>query len=171
MEVDKYSPEQMGLIMAAIGLGTFVFGFTGPAISDKIGRKPTLIVFAIIASLAPVCLALVHASVGVMMVLGFFTALGQGCFPLFMAVIPGESLPFKYVATAVGVTQLVGEFVGGTITPSLAGVAADAWGLQAPLWIAFAGAFISGILAFALKETAPAKVKETSIDNSLAANA
>lgn len=171
VEVDKFSPEQMGLIMAAIGLGTFIWGFAGPALSDKWGRKPTLILFAIVASLAPVCLALVHASVAVMMVLGFFTAVGQGCFPLFMAVIPGESLPFKYVATAVGVTQLAGEMVGGTLAPSLAGIAADAWGLQAPLWIAFSGALVSGFLAFALKETAPAKVKETSLDASLAANA
>jgi predicted MFS family arabinose efflux permease len=171
VEVDKFSPEQMGLIMAAIGLGTFVWGFAGPAISDKWGRKPTLILFALVASLAPVSLALVHGSIGTMMVLGFFTSVGQGCFPLFMAVIPGESLPFKYVATAVGVTQLAGELVGGTLAPSLAGIAADAWGLSAPLWIAFAGAFVSGFLAFTLRETAPAKVKGQALETGLAANA
>ncbi|UOF90323.1 MFS transporter [Fodinisporobacter ferrooxydans] len=156
--VDKFKPEEMGLIMAAIGFGSFVWGFVGPAISDKFGRKPTLIVFSLIAALSPLCFAVIHGSVAVMMLLGFLTTVGQGCFPLFMAVIPGESLPFKYAASAVAMTQLVGELVGGTIAPSIAGFAADSFGLQAPLWIAFAGALISGFVAFGLKETAPAKV-------------
>jgi len=156
--VDKFSPEQMGLIMAAIGFGSFVWGFVGPAISDKLGRKPTLIVFSFVAALSPLILAVVHGSLGVMMLLGFLTTVGQGCFPLFMAIIPGESLPIRYVATAVALTQLVGEIVGGTLAPSLAGFAADAWGLQAPMYIAFGGALISGFIAFALKETAPARV-------------
>lgn len=156
--VDKFSPEQMGLIMAAIGLGSFVWGFLGPAISDKFGRKPTLIVFCFVAALSPLILATVHASLGVMMLLGFLTTVGQGCFPLFMAIIPGESLPLRYVATAVAMTQLVGEIVGGTIAPSLAGFAADKWGLQAPMYIAFGGALVSGFIAFGLRETAPAKV-------------
>lgn len=158
-QVGGYKLEEMGLIMAAVGFGSFVWGFVGPGISDKIGRKPTLIIFCAVASLSPLCLAIVHGSLPVMMLLGFFTAVGQGAFPLFMAVVPGESIPLRFVATAVALTQLVGEIVGGTIAPSLAGVAADAWGLQAPLYIAFAGALISALIAFGIKETAPAKVK------------
>ena len=30
-----------------------------------------------------------------------------------------------------------GEVLGGVLSPSLAGLAADAWGLGAPLWIMF----------------------------------
>lgn len=157
-QVDHFNGQQMGLIMAAIGLGSFVWGFVAPAISDRIGRKPTLIIFAVIASLSPLSLALIHGSLGVMIVLGFFTAVGQGCFPLFMSIIPGDSLPGGLVATAIGVTQLVGELIGGTIAPSLGGFAADAWGLQAPLYIAFAGALVGAVIASGLKETAPRKV-------------
>ncbi len=159
IQADGFKPEAMGLIMAAIGFGSFVWGFVGPAISDKLGRKPTLIIFCTIAALSPLSLAVVHGSLGLMMVLGFFTAVGQGCFPLFMAIIPGESLPLKYVASAVALTQLVGEIVGGTIAPSVAGMAADAYGLQAPLYIAFGGALLSAIVAFGYNETAPARVK------------
>lgn len=156
-QVDHFNGQQMGLIMGAIGFGSFVWGFVAPAISDRIGRKPTLIIFSIIASLSPLCLALVHGSLGLMMVLGFFTAVGQGCFPLFMSIIPGDSLPVGLVATAISVTQLVGELIGGTIAPSLGGFAADAWGLQAPLYIAFGGALAGAFIATGLKESAPAK--------------
>jgi MFS family permease len=156
-----YTPGEMGLIMAAIGLGSFIWGFGGPAISDKFGRKPTLIVFSLVACLSPVLLAVVHESLPVMMILGFLTAVGQACFPLFMAIIPGESMPIGLVATAISVTQLAGEIVGGCVAPVVAGIAADAWGLQAPLWIAFGGALVSGIIAFGLKETAPIKVNRS----------
>jgi MFS family permease len=158
-----YTPAQMGLIMAAVGFGSFIWGFVGPGISDKIGRKPTLIIFSFIACLAPLVLALVHGSVGLMMILGFFTAVGQACFPLFMAIIPGESIKAGLIASAISVTQLIGELVGGCVAPVLAGVAADAWGLEAPLYIACAGAIIGGIIAFGLKETAPVKLKRNEL--------
>ena len=105
-----------------------------------------------------------------MMILGFFTAVGQACFPLFMAIIPGESIKAGLIASAISVTQLIGELVGGCVAPVLAGVAADAWGLEAPLYIACAGAIIGGIIAFGLKETAPIKLKRNelvSIGNSV----
>lgn len=159
--VAKYSTQDMGLIMAAIGFGSFIWGFVAPAISDKLGRKPTLIIFCIISCLSPLMLAIVHGGLPVMMLLGFLTAVGQGCFPLFMAIIPGESLPIHLVASAISVTQFAGEIFGGAIMPSLAGFAADAWGLEAPLWIAFGGALVSGVTALALKETAPIKLQST----------
>ncbi|MBX6352743.1 MAG: MFS transporter [Thermoflavifilum sp.] len=161
VEAGHYTPDQMGLIMSAVGLGTFVWGFVGPAISDKLGRKPTLILFAFIACLSPICLALIHASVSTMMIIGFLTTVGQAVFPLFLVVVPGESLPYRLVASAVGLTQFIGEFVGGTFAPWLGGVAADHWGLVAPMWIAAAGMLISALLAFGLRETAPAKVGRT----------
>jgi MFS family permease len=155
-----YSATEMGYIMAGVGFGSFIWGFTGPAISDRFGRKPTLIIFSIIACLSPLVLVFVHGSVGVMILLGFLTSVGQACFPLFMAVIPGESMPAALVASAISVTQLIGELVGGCVMPVIAGMAADTWGLNAPLWIAFAGALIGAIIAFALKETAPIKLKK-----------
>ncbi|WAH38070.1 MFS transporter [Alicyclobacillus dauci] len=158
---DKFTPEAMGLIMSAMGLGTFFWGFIGPAISDKWGRKPTLILFGFIATLSPVCLALVHGSIATMMIIGFLTTAGQATFPLFMAVVPGESLKPKYVGTAVGLTQLVGEFIGGTAAPSIGGIAADHFGLAAPLWIAAGGAFVSALIAFGLRETAPIRMKKS----------
>jgi MFS family permease len=155
-----YTPGEMGLIMASIGFGSFIWGFVGPGISDRIGRKPTLIIFCLIASLSPLVLALVHSSLGVMMLLGFLTSVGQACFPLFMVIVPGESMPNSLVATAISVTQLIGEIVGGCVAPVLAGISADAWGLEAPLYIAFVGAIFSAIISIGLRETAPVKLQK-----------
>ncbi|RAQ94846.1 MFS transporter [Thermogemmatispora tikiterensis] len=162
--VSHYSPDEMGLIMSAVGLGTFVWGFVGPAISDRLGRKPTLILFAFVACLSPICLALLRAPVGVMMMVAFLTTVGQAVFPLFLVIIPGESLPYRLVASAVGLTQFIGELVGGTFAPWLGGVAADHWGLVAPMWIAAAGMLVSALLAFGLKETAPAKIGRRALE-------
>lgn len=48
-----------------------------------------------------------------------------------------------------------GEVLGGVLSPSIAGAAADAVGLQAPLWIMFGLCIVAGLLAIGLKETAP----------------
>lgn len=166
-----YTPGEMSLIMAAIGLGSFIFGFSGGWISDRIGRKPTLIVFSLLASLSPVILALVEAPVGIMMLLGFLTASGQACFPLFMVIIPGESIPAAIAASAISITQLVGEIFGGAIMPIIAGFSADAFGLEAPLWIACVGALIATVIAIGLKETAPIKVKKHTLEPTVESSA
>src|SRR5690606_22901544 len=52
-KVKAISPEVMSYIMAAIGIGSAVWGFIVPTISDRWGRKPTFILFALISMLAP----------------------------------------------------------------------------------------------------------------------
>jgi hypothetical protein len=54
-----------------------------------------------------------------------------------------------------------GEVLGGVLSPSLAGMAADRTGLQAPLWIMLGVTVVAGILAIGLRETAPRIVGRT----------
>ncbi len=157
-EVDKLTQGQMGLAMSALGLGSFVWGFSVPAISDRIGRKPSMIIFALIATFSPIILAVVHVGVGALMILLFFLTVGQGYAAVFMSVIPSESVPPIFVASAISVIMMVGELFGGTLLPTIAGIAADHYGLTAPLWISACGSFVVFIASFALKETAPIKV-------------
>jgi predicted MFS family arabinose efflux permease len=49
----------------------------------------------------------------------------------------------------------LGEGLGGVVSPALAGMAADRFGLQAPLWIMFALPIAAALLSFGLRETAP----------------
>jgi fucose permease len=81
-----------------------------------------------------------------------------GAFPLFMATIPSETVDQRHTATALGLIMGVGEGVGGAISPTLAGAAADRFGLQAPLWIMFVLPLIAALLSFGLRETAPRRV-------------
>ena len=85
----------------------------------------------------------------------FFTYTGLGCFTLFMATVPAETVPPQVLTGALGLIMGAGELVGGFVAPTAAGLAADHYGLPVTMWIAAAGALVAGLLALGLKETAP----------------
>jgi len=64
----------------------------------------------------------------------------------------------RLVATAMGLCMGGGEILGGVLAPFLAGVLADEYGLNAPLWLMLVLTVAAGLLAFGLKETAPSQV-------------
>ena len=94
-------------------------------------------------------------SVWVLAAIFFFGWGLTGIFPLFMATIPSESVDRRHLATVLGLCMGTGEIVGGVLSPSVAGFAADMAGLQAPLWIMLGLAVAAGLLALGLRETAP----------------
>jgi hypothetical protein len=59
------------------------------------------------------------------------------------------------MAGALGVCMGAAEILGGVLSPAAAGYAADRVGLQAPLWMMFGLAFLSGIVALGVRVTAP----------------
>jgi sugar phosphate permease len=162
MQVKGFSPEVMGGIMTSLGFAWMVWGFIVSALSDRFGRKPMLILFTMIATLCPMVLLFVDDA-STMLPLIFLTYTGLGCFTLFMATIPAETVPATQVATALGLIMGIGELFGGFITPVVAGFAADAYGLQIVMWIAAAGSFIALLLSLFLTETAPVKVNKAQL--------
>ncbi len=48
------------------------------------------------------------------------------------------------------------EIIGGVLAPTIAGSAADAYGLTAPLWIVAGLAVAACLVSMTLRETAPA---------------
>ncbi|HEV7714961.1 MAG TPA: MFS transporter [Steroidobacteraceae bacterium] len=156
-------------LMALLGISAAVFAFIVPGLSDKFGRKPVMIVFTLIGVIYP--LAALHYS-GSLVALGTLIFIGwsaSGVFPIFMATIPSETIPSKYVATALGLVMGLGEIVGGTIGPTLAGHFADVYGLQAPLYMAIVCAAVATVFTLFLKETAPVKVGAGQVAASAAA--
>jgi MFS family permease len=152
-----YSNTTMSFVMTSLGVAHVFWGFAVPWISDRIGRKPAMIIFTAIAILAP--LFLIHVdSPGLLAGLLMLTYTGLGCFTIFMSTIPAETVPARYMATAIGMIMGLGEVVGGFFAPIIAGYAADIYGLKAPFWIAAGGAVIALVLSFFLVETAPRKV-------------
>ncbi len=160
MNVKKFSPETMGGIMGSLGIAWMAWGFIVSSFSDKFGRKPALILFSLLATACPFVLLYVEDA-GTMLPLVFMTYTGLGCFTLFMATIPAETVPAKQVATALGLIMGIGELFGGFVTPTVAGFAADIYGLEIVMWIAAGGSAMATILACFLKETAPVKVKSS----------
>ncbi len=150
-----FSPASMGGIMSCLGVAWVFWGFAVAAISDRLGRRPTLVLFSLLAACCP--LALLYAptpfSLGALMLL---TYTGLGCFTLFMATIPAETVSRNVIATALGMIMGIGELVGGFIAPTIAGFAADRFGLPVVMWMSCGGALLAALLSLFLKETAPA---------------
>ena len=158
VSVRGYSPPSMGAIMSCLGAAWVLWGFGVPAISDRIGRRPTLVLFSLVAACCPLALLFAPSPLmlGVLMVL---TYTGLGCFTLFMATIPAETVPREVMATALGMIMGVGELVGGFVAPTVAGFAADRFGLSIVMWMSCGGALLAAVLALFLKETAPAVLR------------
>jgi MFS family permease len=74
-----------------------------------------------------------------------------------MATIPSETVSPSRLATAMGLTMGLGEVVGGVLSPGLAGLLADSFGLHAIVWVLLALSVGIFAFAFGLEETAPAR--------------
>ncbi|WP_086837999.1 MFS transporter [Amycolatopsis kentuckyensis] len=156
--VKGFSPGTMSAVMTCFGVAWVVWGFLTPAISDRVGRRRTMTVFTLVAAVCPVAVVYVPDPLvlGVVVVLSFT---GLGCFTLFMATIPAETVPRGALATALGLVMGVGELAGGFLAPVVAGWASDAWGLRAAMFIAAGGAVVVAALSLGLRETAPAVLR------------
>jgi len=98
----------MGSLLSVLGFASALSGFGAPWLSDRIGRKPVMIGFCLVGALTAFGAMYFQGSTVVLGALLFVGWLGTGTFPLFMGVIPGESMPRKYAATAMGLVACVG---------------------------------------------------------------
>jgi MFS transporter, ACS family, hexuronate transporter len=148
-------PETMGALIGTLGVSAAIAGFVAPGMSDWVGRKPTMIVVCFAGVILPFAALFFHGTVWALGAVFFAGWTVVGAFPLFMATIPSETVDSRHTATALGLIMGVGEGVGGAISPTLAGMAADRYGLNAPLWIMLCLPIAAGLLSVGLRETAP----------------
>jgi predicted MFS family arabinose efflux permease len=161
--------QDASFVASVLGISAFVFAFIVPGLSDKIGRKPVMIGFTLLGALYPIFTLYFTGPLWMLGALIFVAWSASAVFPLFMATVPSETIPARYVATSMGLVMGLGELIGGTSVVPLAGAAADKWGLQAPMWIAVILALVSAFLALFLKETAPVKVGAANLATARAA--
>ncbi|MEJ0025217.1 MAG: MFS transporter [Rhizomicrobium sp.] len=157
--VRGFSPEAMGWLMAILGVSAAIGSFAVSGISDRFGRKPVMIVASFMGVILPLGAIFFDGPVWILAALFAVGWVLTGLFPLFMGTVPSESVGPHHMATAIAMVMSVGEIVGGVLAPALAGYAADGWGLAAPLWIMIGLCLAGGLLAFGLRETAPAVAK------------
>ena len=158
-EVRGMPGPTMGSLLSVLGFASAVSGFGAPWLSDRLGRKPVMIGFCLVGALTALGAMYFQGSTLVLGALLFVGWLASGTFPLYMGVIPGESMPPQYAATAMGLVVCVGEVLGGSGLVALAGKVADLTQLSnAVLMMAACGA-IGCVLCFFLVETAPVKAR------------
>jgi MFS family permease len=154
-EVRHFTPATMGYLISALGISSAFFGLVLPALSDRIGRKPVVLVFSAIALVMPLGVAFGPASplaIGILLLIGWSAS---GVFPIFMATIPAESVSAASFGAAIGLVGGIGEVIGGFFGPPLAGLLADRFGLNAPLVLMGGLMIVSVLLAAGLIETHP----------------
>ena len=147
----------MGSLLSVLGFASALSGFGAPWLSDRVGRKPVMIGFCLVAALTALGAVYFQGSTLALGALLFVGWLATGTFPLFMGVIPGESIPRKYAATAMGLVVCVGEVLGGSALVALAGKIADLTQLSTAVLMMAGSGLIGCMLCFFLVETAPAK--------------
>src|SRR5690606_4259779 len=126
---------------------------------DRIGRKPPLVVWTFMMTLAPAALLWFDGPVELLTALMFLSWMGLGTFPLFMGVIPTETVCRARAATAMGLVVMIGELTGGVFGPPIAGRLADSYGLEVALYIQGALALGAGLAALFVVETNPILVE------------
>jgi MFS family permease len=157
-KVRSISTDQMKYLMSVLGLSAAFFSFVVPALSDRFGRRPVIVIFNCIGLLVPLAALYFQGSLFILGTLIFIGWSASGTFPLFMGTVPSETIPARYVATSLGMVVGLGEILGGVSAPAIAGRAADHYGLQAPLMIMAACAIVGTVLALFLRETAPIRL-------------
>jgi predicted MFS family arabinose efflux permease len=139
-EAAHQSGTTAGFLMGATGLGSFFIGLAFPSLSDRIGRKLVLLISAALSGLLPLalCVPSLYSHLWILAAILFLTNGGQAMAALVIVLMPAESVPPQFIATAIGMTTLVGEILGGAFAPTFGGAMAERYSLATPLWMASA---------------------------------
>jgi predicted MFS family arabinose efflux permease len=158
-EVAHQAPTTAGFLLGASGLGSFFIGFSFPALSDRLGRKPVLLLMAAMSTVVPIALLVepLYAMPWLLAAILFLTNAGQGLASLIMVLVPTESVPPQFAATSIGLATLAGEIFGATVAPVIGGALAEKHGLATPLWMSAGGSALIFMVTLFLKETSRVK--------------
>jgi len=155
-EVAHEPPTTAGFLLGASGLGSFFLGFLLPSLSDRVGRKPVLLLMAALSAVVPLAflVPVLYVYPLLLAAIVFAANTGQGIASLIMVLVPTESVPPQFRATSIGLTTLVGEIMGATGAPLLAGALAEKRGLGVTMWLAAGGSAVLFLAALFLREPA-----------------
>jgi MFS family permease len=161
-----YLVKVVGLSLIQTGNVAAIMGFSGLTLAivvswcaDRFGRKPTIIVSGLIGLLTPLGVLFAHQSIVLMTALAFVGWSFIGCSPLFAGTIPSESVATIKASRTVALIIGVAEIIGGVLLPVASGLAADRWGLDAPMWVVFGATLLTVIGSCFLIETRPRAVR------------
>lgn len=150
--------QQMGLVMSAIGLGAAIGAVLMPTLSDRLGRKPVMII-SVLCSLVSLAL-LMRCGANVFQLFACLFGTMFGIFALItltVGPISAESVPAALMTSASGLVIGVGEVFGGGVAPALAGYVAKHYGVGNAMYFALGALVVGFVVAISLRETAPSR--------------
>jgi MFS family permease len=155
---------QLGLLAAIYPATWSVVQIATGALSDRTGRKP-LIVWGMWIQAAGIALVTLASAFTGFVVAAVLLGVGTAMvYPTLLAAIGDVAHP-SWRASAVGVYRLWRD-LGYAIGALLAGLIADAFGLQAAMWFIAALTFASGtVSALRMTETLPGQLPTRSNDS------
>jgi predicted MFS family arabinose efflux permease len=154
-QLRHYDARTMGWLMGTLGISATLASTLVPALSDRVGRRPMMILMPLVGVVLPLGALFYTGTVWGLVAIFFVGWCITGVFPLFMATVPSESVAAGRVPLALGFCMGAAELLGGVLSPIVAGLAADRLGLTAPLWVMLILALLGVLVALGLRETAP----------------
>ncbi len=120
-QVKGLTPVAAGGVISYGGFAGLAGGILFPTLSDRIGRKPVLLLGSLAATLGPIAMLLLPGDPLLLSIAMFLGWLPLGIAPLYCATVPSESVSPALVTTAVGLSMGFAELFGGVILPPIAG--------------------------------------------------
>lgn len=148
------TPEQIGLIAAAFML---VFMIIGSRLADRIGRRPVLLIAAVVFLLFAIpYFYLVNtgnfllAVIGEVIGFGFVFGFGYGAIPAFYT----ENFPTRYRASGASAGYQISQVYGGGLIPIIAGLLLETYGIhQAYIYIGLIAMLYAILAIYAILAT------------------
>lgn len=150
-----YTAVDMGYATSMLGIGGCAASLVLPALSDKVGRKPILLVAFLLGAAAPLAALLVPDSRTLLVAGVLIGSCMLGITPLTITIIPADAVRRDALARAVGLTSASSAIIGGMVMTAVAGKAADMFGLTAPFVIALGALVLAIALSTALRLPRP----------------
>jgi MFS family permease len=157
VNVSHFNLQASGWVTAAMGFLYVVYCILLPKLADNFGRKPVMFVGLALSIVAPLFMYLFPGGTLSVYTYIFFFGFTAAVVPIYMTMVPMESVPVTLIATVGALVQGTGDLIGGAIWPVIAGMIADSAGLPIMMLSAAVLLVVTALVTFALKETRPRK--------------
>ncbi len=152
------SLESMSQMMIGLGLGSLTGTVILPALSDRLGRKPLMVVGTLISVVCVAWLPTVQlAGMELFSVIFAISFMNAGVIAITIGPLTHLTTPAHLVGTATGVGVGAAEMIGGAIAPAIAGAMAQHIGIEKVLTQSLVMSMVSLlVILVAVKEPKPA---------------
>ena len=150
----KLAPGAMGTVMSAIGFGALTGTIVLSMLSDRIGRKPVMVIASIGAFIGLLLFGTIGQNVGLLFACLFaIHFFNFGMIVLTVGPIATETVPLGLITTASGMVIAAGELLGGGLAPIIGGQVAEKFGIDHILWLPIIVMAVGILISFGLVET------------------